>query len=324
MININTELYTRAEEEIAERRSAAKRLADMRRAEVMAKIPEIEEINRSLTGTGIALFNAVVSGEDIESQIDSLRRRNTDAQRMMADLLRANSFPEDYLDEKYTCPICCDTGYQNGKRCECFRALVRRLAFEKLNGASQIRLSSFDDFSTEYYRAAGGDCLVNMQSVLEYCRAYAKGFSLESRSIFMLGQTGLGKTHLSLAIAAEVIKKGYNVAYDSIVNYLRTIENEHFGRSEGNTLDLLLSADLLIMDDLGAEFESSFYSSVIYNIINTRLNYAHPTIISTNLSPQQMQRRYDDRIVSRLFAMYDYLKFTGNDIRQMKKMGINP
>lgn len=321
MLNLNAELYLKAEEIISERRSAAKSLSDIRLAEAFRKIPEIEEINRSLTDTGIDLFNAIISGEDMDERINRLRKGNSDAQQMIVQLLKSNGFPQDYLDEKYTCEICCDTGYSNGKRCECFISLVQKLAFEKLNCSSQIKLSSFDDFNADYYRSAGNECFANMKTVLEYCREYAQNFSLSSKSVFMLGQTGLGKTHLSLAIASEVIKKGYNVAYDSIINYLRQVEKEHFGRSSGNTLDLLLAADLLIMDDLGSEFESSFYSSVIYNIINTRLNYSRPTIISTNLSTQQMQKRYDDRIVSRLFAMYDYLKFTGNDIRQMKKMG---
>ena len=117
-----------------------------------------------------------------------------------------------------------------------------------------------------------------------------------------------------------MIEKGFNVAYDSIVNYLRMIEKEHFGKADTDTLQTLLNADLLIMDDLGSEYESSFYVSTIYNIINTRLNKGVPTIINSNLSPSELQKRYDDRIVSRLIAMYDYLKFTGNDIRKIKKV----
>lgn len=322
MINLNAELYSRAEEIISERRSSAIHLADIHRAEVTLKIPEIAEINSRLSGTGLELLRAVLSGGDgMNVKIDEIQRSNLEAQKMIARYLQKHGYPADYLDEKFTCRECCDTGYNNGKRCSCFMQLVRRLAFERLNSSSQVRLCSFSDFNTDYYRACGDECYSNMCSVLEYCRAYAESFSADSKSIFMLGQTGLGKTHLSLAIAAEAIKKGYHAAYDSIINYLRRIESEHFGRSEGDTLELLLSADLLIMDDLGSEFESSFYSSAIYNIINTRLNYSRPTIISTNLSPQQMQKRYDDRIVSRLFAMYDYLKFTGSDIRQLKKMG---
>ena len=319
MINLNSELAGIAEGQIEARRMNANALAEKRYAEVIRKIPEIDEINRRLTGTGIELMNAFISSDNPQEKVESIRKSNLEAQRLIAELLKKNGYPADYLDVKFNCPLCGDRGYYEGKRCKCFTALMRKLATDRLNASSQVKLYSFDDFSIDYYHTQGDDCTENMVGVLEYCRAYARNFSLDSKSIFMLGKTGLGKTHLSLAIASEVIKKGYNVAYDSIINYLRLIESEHFGRSQGNTLELILASDLLIMDDLGSEFESSFYSSVIYNIINTRLNCSRPTVISTNLTPQQLQNRYDDRIVSRLFAMYDYLKFTGSDIRQAKK-----
>ena len=140
----------------------------------------------------------------------------------------------------------------------------------------------------------------------------------------MLGKTGLGKTHLSLSIAEVLIKNGWNVLYDSTINYLRQIEKEHFGRDlNGNTLQILLDADLIILDDLGSEYDTSFYVATIYNIINTRLNKNLPTIINTNLTPQELERKYDSRIVSRLFTMYTYLKFTGNDVRQIRAIEKN-
>jgi DNA replication protein DnaC len=143
-------------------------------------------------------------------------------------------------------------------------------------------------------------------------------FSKTSKSIFMNGSTGLGKTFLSAAIANELLKKGFSVAFDTIQNYLRAIENEHFGRStDRDTLQIINDADLLIIDDLGSEFSSSFYSAAIYNIINTRLNKCAPTIISSNLSLQELQDKYDDRIISRLTGMFSWMPFLGRDIRHI-------
>lgn len=136
------------------------------------------------------------------------------------------------------------------------------------------------------------------------------------------GRTGLGKTHLSLAIAHDVLGKGYEVIYDSIINLLEQVEREHFGRAQVDGIDtmaILQSVDLLILDDLGAEFQSPFYVSAIYNIINTRLNRGLPTIISTNLEFIDIKKRYEERIVSRLFAVYETMHFIGSDIRLMKK-----
>ena len=136
----------------------------------------------------------------------------------------------------------------------------------------------------------------------------------------MSGATGLGKTFLSLSIASAVIEKGYGVIYSSAQNLLNTLEKEKFSNSDANTLNAIFDCDLLIIDDLGTEFSTSFTVSTIYNIINTRINMCKPVIISTNLSLSELQEMYSERIVSRFIGEYTILKFAGNDIRQIKKM----
>ena len=149
---------------------------------------------------------------------------------------------------------------------------------------------------------------------------YAATFSPDSRSILMFGQTGLGKTHLSLAIANKVLEKGYSVIYDSAINILRSIEKEHFSREHSSEMiDLVMDTDLLILDDLGTEYESQFYTATIYNIINTRLNRGKPSIISTNLDLAGISRRYDKRVTSRIVATYSCLEFKGEDVRLQKR-----
>ncbi len=96
---------------------------------------------------------------------------------------------------------------------------------------------------------------------------------------------------------------------------------EHFGRGGSNddTLDTLLSCDLLILDDLGTEFHKQFYQSTVYNIINTRMNRDLPTIISTNLNHNEISALYDERITSRIYTTYTCLHFVGQDVRVLKK-----
>ena len=159
-----------------------------------------------------------------------------------------------------------------------------------------------------------------MARVLRYCQQYAEGFRPDSPGIFMFGATGLGKTHLSLAIAGVVAAKGYSVAYGSVQDLLRRIENEHFGRAEdAGTLDTLLSADLLILDDLGTEFDSPFSRSTIYNILNNRISASKPLILSTNLLPEEIEGKYTPRIVSRLFTQLVQMRFIGRDVRQLRR-----
>ena len=158
-----------------------------------------------------------------------------------------------------------------------------------------------------------------MESVMNFCKSYAADFSTYSPSIILQGNTGLGKTHLSLAIAGEVIKRGFGVIYASAQNILSQLENEKFGRAQyADTEKNILECDLLILDDLGSEFRSQFTVSEVYNIINTRLLNGNPTIISTNLSMESIEDIYTPRIASRILSEYTLLWFDGKDIRQLK------
>ena len=158
-----------------------------------------------------------------------------------------------------------------------------------------------------------------MKSVYESCRSYADNFGTDSNNLYFYGRTGLGKTHLSLAIANEVIKKGYNVVYGSVINFLNKLEREKFGRADSfETEDILIGADLLILDDLGAEFSTAVATSSLYNIINSRIARGVPTIISSNLNIKEMQDRYPESVASRVIGNYKMVVFDGKDIRQIQ------
>jgi DNA replication protein DnaC len=184
-----------------------------------------------------------------------------------------------------------------------------------------LELSSFEDFDLNYYpkRSENGKSPYDtMCDVYNRCKSYASNFDNDSVSLYFCGRTGLGKTHLSLAIANEVIKKGYNVVYGSVINFLNKLEREKFGRADSfETEDVLINADLLILDDLGAEFSSAVAMSSLYNIINSRIARGVPTIISSNLSFDELKSRYPESIVSRIIGTFVAVIFTGDDIRQI-------
>lgn len=138
----------------------------------------------------------------------------------------------------------------------------------------------------------------------------------------MFGDTGLGKTHISSAMAGAIIEKGNDVYYTGAGSMFADFEQKRFGNSadpdaEGD-IDKYFSCDLLIIDDLGTEISNQFTISCLYNVINTRLNKKKPTIISTNLSQDDFRKRYWDRIASRVFGEYIILPFCGVDVRAQK------
>lgn len=321
---MNAEAMEFARRELEQRRSRSKILQAQRVEEISVKIPQVMDVRKELSMTSVRLSKMILSHQTgLSDGLEQLKESNLRLQAREKELLRNGGYPDDYLELRHTCPRCQDTGFVEGKPCACFQELVRQYAMRELNAVSSMELCSFDTFRLEYYsdRKDPVSEVVpreNMAKILDFCKLYAKAFTLEARSLFFTGSTGLGKTHLSLAIAREVAEKGYNVAYGSASDFLRAIEDEHFGRVENRqTMDGLLEADLLIFDDLGAEFSTSFSAAAIYNLINTRSVRRKPTIISSNLTSKELGEKYSQRVVSRLYQ-FVYLRFVGKDIRQVK------
>lgn len=313
--------YEKARRELERRRKDAEQKQQMRHDEAIAKCPELVKIEQEMAAAGLAAIKALGMGEDSAAYIKKLEKINLDAQKKRAELLKQNGFPEDYLKIKYTCPLCSDKGFKDGKMCRCQKLILRSMAYEKLCGHFPLDKCRFDNFDLRYY-SDGSDGISDrerMRAVFEFCKNYADDFDRRSPSILMYGGTGLGKTHLSLAIAGQVIGKGYGVIYASAQNILNKLENEKFGRSERvGTEESLIDCDLLILDDLGAEFSTQFTTAAVYNIINSRRLSGKPTVISTNLSLKQIESAYTQRVASRILSEYTLLKFEGTDIRQIK------
>lgn len=316
----NEKLFLLAEERIAERKMKAEEEAAKRHDRFAKGCPDILMLEERMRKSAYGLIHVIGMGEKTGEYIDKLRTENLEAQKEIGRLLKTAGYPEDYLEPDYTCKICSDTGIYKGRLCKCHLALLKQLAYEQLCRNSPLKISSFDDFDLKYYKD-DPDVYDLMSRVFAFCKNYARNFDMNSNSILMWGETGLGKTHLSLAIAGEVIKKGYGVVYGSVQNLFSSIEQEHFGkdsRGDGDTEKMLLECDLLILDDLGAEFTTSFTVSTLYNIINTRLLSSKPTIISTNLKISEIEKKYTRRTNSRILGEYRILTFEGHDIRQQK------
>ncbi len=317
--------YEKAMNILAARKQKAVLQTQMRRETVIKKIPELIPLERQVGNATIQLSKLILSKAANASEIiPKIMHQNLSMQEKIGALLASNGFPADYLKVHYFCEKCNDSGFIEGERCECLQALLKKIAVDDFNETAAIYLCNFHDFKLHYYNkknknSNGLSDYETMSQIYRFCLDYANSFHPESPSILMMGSTGLGKTHLSLAIANEAIKKNYHVLYGSTQDFFVKIQNEFFGKSKTgeDTTSLIANTDLLVLDDLGAEYESSFNASTFYNLINSRLSHKKPTIISTNLSIQELQDRYSNRVVSRLISLYKTLRFVGKDIRQM-------
>ena len=305
-------------DEFEEKRKKNENERDLRLAEVYSKIPEINAIDKELYRTGISVMSCAIRGKDkVDVCLKELKERNLFLQKKRAALLSTLGYNEDYTDLKYDCPICQDWGAINGKICSCYKSRLVEEQFKESGISSLAKTQSFDTFSLDYYENKD-----EMQNLINYSKEYVENFGSSYENLLFVGGTGLGKTHLSTAIAVELIKKGYNVVYESAQNIFFDFENDRFIDRFGGEEPVspkYLECDLLIIDDLGAENVTAFSIACLYNIINTRLNKKLPVIASTNFTSQEIRQRYHDRITSRLFSDFTIKLFKGTDIRRQKK-----
>jgi len=319
--------YRQAERVLERRRSAAEQRLRQHKEIACGKIPALVALEKQLAESGAAVVSAIGAGQDPAGFLELLARQNTAAQAEREKLLLAGGFPADYFAMRYECAQCGDTGFVGGKRCACFSRLLQTLAYQELSMDTPLEQSDFALFRLDCYTAAPQDETgvaprKAMENVLAYCKRYAAEFDSRVKSLLFTGPTGLGKTHLSLAIARQVIEAGFTVIYGSAPNLLGKLERERFARFGENTGEVeqaLLACDLLILDDLGAEFATTFTQAAIYNIVNTRLMSARPVIISTNMNPAQLNERYGERVTSRIIGSYVVLRFFGSDVRQVRR-----
>lgn len=293
------------------------------KAMIYDKIPRLAEIDSQLATSGAILSSKIANRDsNIQEVISDIRERNRILIEQKRTLLKENGFDENLLNVPYTCKKCNDSGYVDAMPCDCLKEILADIAKNDAVKKSEQNNSSFENFNLDYYPddLNGIPCKKLMGQILESCKGYAENFSTQSQSLLIFGTTGIGKTHISRAITKVVCEKGYSVIYVSAPDLFTALENERFNNEKPEySMRDLTACDLLVLDDLGAEFTTSFTISALYNIVNTRLNMGIPTIITANLIPSELTARYSDRIASRIIGCYEHLRFSGSDIRLLKK-----
>jgi DNA replication protein DnaC len=313
--------YRMAAEELSGRRAANDHLLAQRTAAFAQRCPDYAKYRDILNQTGERLALLILSdSEHYREQFERIKQDNQYAQAQIERLLVSFGLDRHHLEPIYTCPLCKDTGVCERRRCQCVNDIVKRRAADELNEQMRFSLKSFDDFDVTRQPAAVRSVF---ERNLQVCKRFAEDFHLPCSGILMMGGTGLGKTHLSLAIARVVLEAGSSVVYGSAPDLLDRINAEHFGReNEHETADTLQRArqcDLLVLDDLGAEWRTPFSDSVLYNLINHRIHKGMPLVINTNLTNKEFFQRYGERIVSRLMTLEKLTFDGGEDIRQSRQ-----
>ena len=317
------ELYQEAMRAVALRRQTARANAEDARAAAEAAVPALRHAEEEVRVRGVRCALAGASGKDRTAAAAALAK----AKQNLTALLASSGRPADALEPHFTCKKCQDTGTFEGHTCICVHKLMQKLRREEIESLSSLSISSFDTMELRYYPNTMDDKLGEpvrsyMGSLLAELRAYAEEFDRSSESLMLFGNAGLGKTHAALAIAGIVLEKDFDVIYVSSPDFFSKLEALHFGADPGGEEETLLQtaagADLLILDDLGTEFNSNFFLSTLYSLLNNRLGAHLPTIVTTNITDGALlEKLYTEKISSRLSAFVPCL-FAGQDIRSQK------
>lgn len=300
-----------------------------RRTQLYRQIPRLMEIDGELRGTMSQIIaGALQKGRDPVPAIQAIRDKNLALQQERAALLQEAGYPRDALEEKPNCPLCNDSGYRGSAMCQCLQDYYTREQIAELSKLLDMGSETFDTFSFDWYSPDRGGRSRSPRETAErnfdVCRDYAYTFGPRSGNLLLFGQPGLGKTFLSACVARVVSDNGYSVVYDTAANIFAQFESCKFRRGEeefssDEDVNRYRNCDLLIVDDLGTEMLTSFVQSTLYQIINGRLVAGRKTIISTNLTPDQIGQRYGAQVLSRIEGEYELLPFIGQDIRVQKR-----
>ena len=289
-------------------------------AAIYEKEPRLGEIERELRRTAAHVLAATFRRQgDPVAAMQQLKKENLALQQERDWILQAEGLEPDDLTVQPICPTCGGTGYVGAVMCECLKELCRQQQKKELTnlfGAESFEKFRLDLYPEQYDNQLKRSPREVMNRTYHDTLSYAQNFTCTSPSLLFVGATGLGKTYLSACIARTVADRGFSVSYAPVGQLMAAFENEKFRpQPDTSCTEEYFSCDLLIIDDLGTEMTTQFTISALYQILNTRLMGAKPTIVSTNLPLGDLSARYSEQIASRLLGAYRLYKFYGDDIR---------
>ncbi|MBQ9438324.1 MAG: ATP-binding protein [Lachnospiraceae bacterium] len=296
------------------------RREERRRAEeVYQRIPGFKELDDSSASSSTQALRMMLekSSQEAEKVKPLLKKKLQNLQQEKAALLKRNGFPENYLDPIFFCPDCQDTGYIDGSPCHCYKALETEFLLGQSNLRLLVETANFKNLSYSYYQ---DEDLKWFQKAVGSAKRFIQTFHEEYRNLFFLGTVGTGKTFLSGCIADELLKKGVSVYYFEASDFFNLLADLAFQKDGAplETRESFWESQLLIIDDLGSELVNQFTTSRLFELLNARFLRRLPMIITTNLSLDDLQSQYSERILSRIISHFEILELSGKDIRMQK------
>ncbi len=320
--------YSLANREIEKIRRENSELLISREDEVREKAPEFAMVEAQMRKGGLSIARGVLEGVN---NLEIARKCIEEAREKRAEILEKLHLPKDYLDEIYTCKKCRDTGFSDdGRRCECLKRMISKYIGINSNLTEIMKEQTFDNFDMSLFvnqaEVKGHSVSQIMKIALKKAVDFSESFEKENKNLYLYGDAGTGKTYMSSCIANRVLERGFTVYYQSAFKLLDMFEKLKFGRYDDNEQEkaeyetkYVYDVDLLIIDDVGTEFVTTYSSAALFDIIDSRIVSGKSTVISSNLGPVKITDVYGTRLASRITGAFEPVGFVGKDLRRIKK-----
>lgn len=300
---------------------------ERRRRQIYEAVPRVADYDAAISEAAAGLARAALMGQEQSRQAKRRLQELREERRM---LITACGFSPEDMEMSYACELCQDTGYADGKKCRCFRQHEIALLYRESGLEKQLEKENFSTMTDRYYdpkylinKESGLTLPAYMSAVAERCRQFTREFKEKGGNLLFTGPAGVGKTFFTHCIAKELIEQSVSVVYMTAVELTDTMAAARVSGGEdmeaGRRAQLIRECELLIIDDLGTELNNSMTNVELFHCLDERLKRGQSTVISTNLSPNELRDTYADRIVSRINSAYQIIRFFGPDIREVKK-----
>ncbi len=330
-MEIKNEIQAKIENEYLRLRELNNSKKEHEKSLLYMQLPRVEEIDREISLLAIRSAERVLKENISPEHATAQMKEQAEALRKERRTLMAENGIEEFVPG-YNCPKCCDTGYTEGGRCVCYiqklQSFLKMPGDRNVSDFEYIKEAKFENFNLNYYekeidpdlgRSPYDVMKVTLANCLKYCAEFEPG---KSGNLLLFGPSGLGKTFMSGCIANKVSQRGYFVMYKSSYKLFQFLEDYKFGKANREEYSAVYNAvydcDLLIIDDFGTEFITSYTQSVFFDLLNSRLLEGKSTVISTNLQIAKLEDIYQERVMSRLRNEFKALRFVGSDVRALK------
>ena len=319
-----SEIYAEIKREMERYRDYAINKSEEEIKTIYVKYPRIKEIDMELKNAGAHMLKETLRrrGEDRDKLVKEFKEHYDNHENEKQAILNSAGISPDMLKPKFRCRLCEDTGIYKDKECKCMKKRRIEKMYTLSNIHENMKEQNFEKFNSSLFSKEpilnGVSQYDRILEISDTCREGIAGMERTPFYALFMGGVGLGKTFLCSCLAKFAMEMGYSVVYVTAYDIADVLVKVRFNRASGEdyeTLDLINSCDLLIVDDLGTEGTNGATNTEIFTVINNRMMNKKSLIISTNLGLKDINRIYGERVFSRFMGSFKICQFIGRDLR---------